>query len=203
MRVNIEVRTENVKHFFSSKVEDIRSNYIILSMPMKAGKIFFLGIDEKIYIYFSKRDSFYCLEVKVEDKQYNPIPTITVIPLKEPYKKQKRSYFRLQITLIIYIKTFDCDNWFEGYICDISAGGARFFLSKDIKKGSFINIKIPAILGESVLNAVVVRTDKNLLRPANVHDIAVEFLEVNEQVRDKIIKFVLAEQRKLRKKGIE
>lgn len=35
MKVTIEVQRENVEYFFSSKVEDINLERIVLSMPMK------------------------------------------------------------------------------------------------------------------------------------------------------------------------
>lgn len=70
----------------------------------------------------------------VEDKQYNPIPVIIIHPLSPPYKKQKRSYFRLKLSYKIYIKLSGCDDWIQGYTRDISAGGVKFSHSMMIKK---------------------------------------------------------------------
>ena len=203
MKVTIEVQRENGEYFFPSKVEDIKLSCVVLSMPMKRGRTFFVGIDEKINIYFSKRGSFYCIEGKVEDKQYNPIPVIAMYPLSPPYKKQKRSYFRLQISLIIHIKLSGSDDWIQRYTRDISAGGMKFSNSKVIQKGSNIEVIIPDVLGETVLKAAVVRTEGNSNRHINTYDIAIEFIEMDEQIRDKIVKYILARQRELRSKGIE
>lgn len=203
MRVSIGVKISETKYYFSSKIEDLEEDNIILNMPMRLGRIFFLGINEKIYIYFSKKGSYYCLEGKVVDKKYDPIPVISVKPLKEPYKEQKRSYFRLEITLKALIKINNCDNWHESYTRDLSAGGVRLSFSNKIKKGSIIQLKIPEILGDEVLKAIVVRMQKHSLKPKRYYDIAAMFIEVNEQTQDKIVKYLLAEQRELRKKGIE
>lgn len=203
MKVTIEVQREDEGLFFPSKVEDINSDGIILSMPMKNGRTYFIGFDEQINIYFSKRDSFYCMEGIVKDKQYNPIPVITMYPLSPPYKKQKRSYFRLQISLEIHIKLSGSDEWIQRYTHDISAGGIKFSNSEALQKGSNIEVMIPDILGETVLKATVVRTEQDIARHINVHDIAAEFAEIDEQICDKLIKFILAKQRELMEKGIE
>lgn len=203
MKVTIEVQRENGEYFFPSKVEDIKLSCVVLSMPMKRGRTFFVGIDEKINIYFSKRGSFYCIEGKVEDKQYNPIPVITMYPLSPPYKKQKRSYYRLRVSLKIHIKLPNSDNWIQGYTRDVSAGGMKFSHFQVIEKGSIIEVIIPDVLGETVLKAVVVRTEENSNRHINTYDIAIEFIEMDEQIRDKIVKYILARQRELRSKGIE
>lgn len=203
MRITIEVQRENIEHFFPSKIEDIKLDYVVLSMPMKKGRIFFVGIDEKINIYFSKRGSFYCMEGIVRDKQYSPIPVITMYSLSPPYKKQKRSYFRLKTSCTIHIKLKGSDDWLQAYTRDISAGGIKFSHSAPIKKGSIIEVVIPDILGETILKAAVVRTEKNNIRNVNVHDIAIKFVDIEEAMRDKIVKYILTKQRELRSKGVE
>ena len=157
---------------------------------------------KSIYI-FSRKGSFYCLEAVVEEKQYYPIPIIATRPLRPPYKKQKRDYFRLKIILNIQIRTSDCEKWVEGYTRDISGGGAKICLPQKIKKGSIIEILIPEILGKKILKAVVVRTGIDTLNLAKTNDMAIQFIEINENIRDKIIKFILAKQRILREKGLE
>lgn len=130
MKVTIEVKKENGEYFFPSKIEDIYVNSITLSMPMKGGRTFFISVDEKINIYFSRKGSFYCIEGTVKDKQYKPIPVIRMRPLGSPYKKQKRSYFRLKVSLPIHIKLWGTEDMFLRYTRDLSAGGIKFALRK-------------------------------------------------------------------------
>lgn len=203
MKITIGVQRESSEYFFPSKIEDIKLDCVVLSMPMKRGRTFFIGIDEKINIYFSKRGSFYCMEGKVESKHYNPIPVISAYPLRFPYKKQKRSYFRLKTALKIFIKMIDSDDWSKVYTRDISAGGIKCSHSQMLEKGSSVEVKIPNILGETVLKAVVVRSEKNSARNVNAYDIAIQFTEIDEAIRDKIVKYILTKQRELRSKGIE
>ena len=202
MKVIIEIKRENGELFFPSKIEDIYPNSILLGMPMKGGRTFFIGINEKINIYFSRKDSFYCIEGIVEDKKYEPIPVIKMHPLGLPYKKQKRNYFRLKVSLPIHIKLFGTEETFLRYTRDLSAGGIKFAHSKTIEKGADLEVKIPDILGEKAIKASVVRTERDDIREVNKYDIAIKFVDIDERSQDKIIKFILAKQRELRQKGL-
>ena len=55
MKVNIEIRREETKLFFSSKIEEIKPDLIFIGMPMKAGTTFFVAINEKYIYIFQKR----------------------------------------------------------------------------------------------------------------------------------------------------
>jgi len=204
MKIIIEVKRDSGDLFFSSKIEDLTSEEIILGMPMKGGRTFFIGNDEEINIYFSKKGSFYCLEGKVIEKQYEPLPIIKMIPINSPYKKQKRSYFRLKIALPITIKICDTEDTFIRYTRDISAGGIKFAHSNLIEVGTNLEVKIPDILGDKiVIKASVIRTEYDSTREVNKYDIALKFLDISDKIRDEIVKFILAKQRELRKNGVE
>jgi len=205
MKVIIEVKRENdTDMFFNSKIEDITTNEVILDMPMKGGITYSIDIDEDINIYFSRKDSFYCIEGKVTDRQYVPIPIIKMLPLSSPYKKQKRNYFRLKISLPINVKISGTGETFSRYTRDISAGGIKFSHSDLIELGTMLEVAIPDILGDdTAIKAKVIRTEHDDRRKINRYDIAIEFEEVDERTRDIIIKFILAKQRELRKNGLE
>lgn len=115
MKLTIVIQRENEELFFPSKIEDIKEDQVVLGMPIKKSKTFFVGIDENISIYFSRKGSFYCIDGVVKGKKYYPIPIITMHPLGPPYKKQKRDYYRLKISCETYIKPDTCDDWIKGY----------------------------------------------------------------------------------------
>lgn len=198
----MEIIREKKKYCFSSKVEDISSNYIILGMPMKSGRTFHTYIKERIYIYFSRKDSFYCIDGLVDKKRYTPIPVIFVTPITSPYKNQKRKYFRLKFSLPIHLKTDEGEEWQDAYSQDISAGGAMIYFDKKIKPGCQLEVKIPSILGDVVFKAKILRCEKEPIREINPYNIALQFLDLEANHRDEIVKFLLDEQRKLRKKGL-
>lgn len=204
MKVTLGIFNDDAEHFFPSKVEDVLTDHIILGMPMKQGRIYYIEKGEKINIYFPFKTSFYCMEGLVEGKQYEPIPVIIVRPIGEPCKKQNRNYFRLNIALKAYIKLPDCKNPIKVYTKDISAGGVKFSSSLFIKEGTLTEIMIPEILDDLWLRAIIVRTEKNYqAQHPNKYYIAAQFTEIDEYAQDAIAKFIFSTQRKLIRKGIK
>ena len=126
-----------------------------------------------------------------------------MLPLSSPYKKQKRRYFRLNVSLPIHIKLCGSDNVLRRYTSDISAGGIKFSHSKLIEIGTNLEVKIPDILGEKTIKAIVIRTEQEDIGKINKYNIVIQFVDICERTRDKIVKFILEKQRELRKKGFE
>lgn len=201
MRVEIEVERDKQKILLPTKVEDFEGDRFFLGMPFFEGKIFFLEAEETIKIYFAKNNSFYFVKAKVVEKKYAPIPVIGVVLLGQPEKNQRRNYFRVQVMRRIKIRPFDTDNWMKAFLIDLSASGALIYFGRQLEKGDLIEIRLPLDSKEVDVKARVVRIEKDQLRHVHQYNIGVQFIEIDDQQRDDIIKFVLAEQRKLRQKG--
>ncbi|MDN5330926.1 MAG: hypothetical protein PWP45_151 [Tepidanaerobacteraceae bacterium] len=201
MRVEIEVERDRQKILLPTKVEDIEGDRFFLGMPFIEGKIFFLEYDEIIKIYYAKNNCFYYVKAKVVEKRYAPIPVIGVVLVGQPEKNQRRNYFRVQVMRRVRIRPFDTDNWLKAFLIDLSASGALIYFGKQLEKGDLIEIRLPLDSKEVDVRAKVVRIEKDQLRRVQPYNIGIQFVEINEQQRDDIIKFVLAEQRRLRRKG--
>ncbi|MCF6097056.1 flagellar brake protein [Thermovorax subterraneus] len=201
MRVEIEVERDKQKILLPSKVEDIENERYFLGMPFFEGKIFFLESEETIKIYFAKNNSFYYIQGKVVEKKYAPIPVIGVVLDGKPEKNQRRNYFRVQVMRRIKLRPIDSDSWMKAFLVDLSASGALIYFGRQLEKGDFVELKLPLDFKELELKARVVRIEKDQLRRVQQYNVGVQFIDISEQQRDDIIKFVLAEQRKLRQKG--
>ncbi|MCG0274567.1 MAG: PilZ domain-containing protein [Thermosediminibacteraceae bacterium] len=201
MRVEIEVVRDDEKIILPTKVEDLGEDRIYLGMPFLDGKLFFLESDEPIKIYYKKNDCFYFVRAKVVEKRYAPIPIIGVILLAPPEKNQRRDYFRVQVIKRIRIRPLKTENWMKAFLMDLSASGAMIYFGKELEKGEVIEIKLPLESREIDIKARVVRIAKDPVRRVHPYNIGVQFIDLKDQERDEIIKFVLAEQRKLRQKG--
>ena len=124
-KVTMEIIRESKNYHFPTKIEDLTPEHVLLGMPMKAGNTFPTYINEKIYIYFSRKDSYYCLECLIEKRRYLPIPLLIAKPIKPAYKHQKRGYFRLKMSSKVCVQTTECNDCLEGHTVDISASGAK------------------------------------------------------------------------------
>lgn len=202
MKVNIEVERGNQNIFFPSKVEDIEFGNLVLNMPMQGNQLFYIGLNESIRIHFSKGDSFYYFIGKVVGKKYIPIPVLHVNAVSPPIKNQRREFFRIKVTMKVKISLIETGELMDGHIKDLSGSGALITLDRELKKGELINVRITLISKVVEVKSMVVRAWKEEHpQRSGMYYAAVQFVDIEEEKRDEIIKFILAEQRKLINKG--
>lgn len=201
MKVEIGIQRAEENLNFLTKIEEIKENSLILGMPIYKGNYFFINLLEEITIYYSVNDLFYFLKGKVIDKSYIPLPVIEVEILEGPKRIQRRSFFRIPVTLKIKVKNTNSINWCVAYIKNISGGGALLHTYLECNKNDILELRIPVDKETLEVKARVVRVEKDIMRYINPFEIAVEYYDISEKDRDKIIKFIMQEQRKLRKKG--
>lgn len=95
--------------------------------------------------------------------------------------------------------------WVFATATDISGGGIRFNSSQQCKKGNKIAMKIPfEMAGESkefILKGRVV-TSEELLRKKGYYEIRVEFIEMDHDLREMIVKFIFEQERKILRRGM-
>jgi len=201
-RIEISIIRNGEKYVFPSKVEDIKNDSILVGMPLKGNKTFPVSLGETVYIYFLHRDSFYCVEGLVLSKNELPIPLMLLKLTGLPYKIQRRQYYRLKVSIKAEIKDEENEDYIEGLIKDLSASGALVAVKESFEKETGVNIRFT--LGKDLLelNAVVKRTEYHKKRSIYPYDVAIQFKDINEPQRDIIIKFILEQQRLLRKKGL-
>lgn len=201
MKIEMEVERDQQKIYLPTKVEDLDGDTIFLGMPFHEGKIFYLEDSESIKIYFGKNDGFYFAQAKVVSKKYAPIPLVGVVLLGRPQKNQRRDYFRVQVIRRIKIRLLNANNWESAFLADLSASGALIYFGRDLQKDELLEIRLPLDFKELVVKARVARVEKDETRQVQQYNIGIQFMDIDEKVRDDIIKFLLTEQRKLRQKG--
>lgn len=201
MRVNIELTQEDDVKSFPSKIEDLHEDNLALSMPMKGIHTVYISPMEIVHIYFSKDSVFYCVRCEVVQKLFDPIPLIYVKPLEFVYKNQ-RNYFRVEASIPVEVTVVESEEVIGGYIRDLSAGGALLALKKKIKIGAMVRFQIPVISRKLEVEAMIRRYQKDDHRSINPHNVAVEYVNLSEPERDELIRYLLEEQRMLRKKGL-
>ncbi len=202
MKIGIQVYRGETKLNFASKIEDLVDDNIIISMPMQSNRIFYTHIDEIIRLFFPKKDSLYCADCVVIGKTYKPVPVLKLKMLGNPYKNQRRDYFRLDLSTKIRVKLPSTQDVINGVTLNLSGSGALIVSDCSFNKGDIVEVKIPAVSDDLLLKAEVVRCQTDFTRKVKPYSIAMKYIEINERQRDIIIKFLLREQRRLRKKGL-
>jgi c-di-GMP-binding flagellar brake protein YcgR len=210
LRVNqlleIEMEYNEKKVIFASRVEEIEQEYLVIAAPIRKGILQMPPSGTEILIQFRHRETLWGFQSQVIAKRLRPIP---VWLIKKPSKfiklAQKRNWVRLGVTLPLQFEFLDRDDdeKYEGFTVDISGGGLLLSSYYECKTGE--RLKLDLLLNEEntiSLVARVVRTFDKDEKALQRYRVALEYEDISEILRDKVIKFVFDKQRENIRKGL-
>ena len=209
------------KEMLVSQIMDINDETIICTMPSRQGKMIVLEVGTLIEAFFYTGNYIYKSDctVKSRGKEGN-IFTVELRPETALVKFQRREFYRLKCTIDADIipltdeerKIFDVtgklpDNFVmpedKGIIVDISGGGLRLFSKKQYDADSIVNVSFPIQVGDRSrymkLMAKVVMSMRNQ-NSDSVYDSRLQFVNMQKEDTEDIVKYVFAQQRMIRKK---
>lgn len=212
---------EETKEMLVSQIMDINDETIICTMPSRQGKMIVFEVGTLIEAFFYTGNYIYKSDctVKSRGKEGN-IFTVELRPETALVKFQRREFYRLKCTIDADIipltdeerKNFDVtgklpDNFVmpedKGIIVDISGGGLRLFSKKQYDADSIVNVSFPIQVGDRSrymkLMAKVVMSMRNQ-NSDSVYDSRLQFVNMQKEDTEDIVKYVFAQQRMIRKK---
>jgi len=194
---------------YPSQILDITENQeLVISGPIKRNNLIIIHKNENIKVIYNVENlGIHYFIAKVVSRNYSPIYSLKLKKISEIKKKQLRGYYRLLTTLkadkqytitingISEIINEDCR------ISDISGGGMKLYCNykHELKDQIVCTFKV---FGKPIeVKALIVRIEE--LDSFNYkYSIGVSFLEIKEDVRDAIIKYIFEQQRILRVRGL-
>lgn len=188
-----------------SKIQDIKlDNELIITTPIKNGKIIPLEINSEFYLCVYTSKGLYKCDVEVIDRKREDKMFLATLRIKSKMQKyQRRQYYRLDCIINFKYKTLNETEWNEGIILDISGGGFRFISNRKLIDKEQITSQIQLKFEEEVKNINVTGTiiDSNLIDiKANSYETRIYFDKISNEDRELVIRFIFEEERKRRKK---
>ena len=218
--VRIDRRTWEEKDVqYISKIADIKDEYFYIFTPIKEGVYVTFYIDEIVRVYKVTSDGVWVFDGVVEERFKEPEYMIKVKQISDVRKIQRRMFFRLPINLDIFVKLLNsglmsrentpeeaADDFSEGKIVkaltkDISGGGVCFITQEEFEIGDLILTKIPIEQEELILKAQILRKER-VQHPTYRFMYGCKFVEARQNEIDKIVRFIFAQQQKMRQKGL-
>ncbi|MBR4719301.1 MAG: flagellar brake protein [Lachnospiraceae bacterium] len=210
------------KKNYRSQVYDIVSeDQIKIAMPMEQGKIVLLPVDGEYNICFYTQSGLYQCLARVIDRYKSDNIFVLVMELTTDIRKyQRREYYRLNCVLDMKARNvsaeegqqasheqvhfLDTDITFSnGTMVDISGGGARFISRAQYPKGSNIqfafSLFVNGKLTEYKLLGRVLYSEELASRPGS-YEHRIQFVNIMNDERESIIKFIFEEERKIRRR---
>ncbi|MCR5107871.1 MAG: flagellar brake protein [Lachnospiraceae bacterium] len=217
-----ESETLNEKRQYRSSVFDIiAEDQLKVAMPMEHGKLVLLPIDGEYNLCFYTSNGLYQCLARVIDRYRNDNVFVLVLELTTDLSKyQRREYYRLNCVLDMKsravkeagdkgnvtekVEFLDTDITFNnGIMVDISGGGARF-ISKvrypiDTEILFVFKLFVSGKLNEYRLRGKVLFSEPMTNNP-NAYEHRIQFINILNDERESIIRYIFEEERKIRRR---
>ncbi|MCR5001447.1 MAG: flagellar brake protein [Lachnospiraceae bacterium] len=210
------------KKNYRSQVYDIVSeDQIKIAMPMEQGKVILLPVDGEYNICFYTQTGLYQCLARVIDRYKSDNIFVLVMELTTDIRKyQRREYYRLNCVLDMKARSvsdlsgdkgpteqvhfLDTDLTFSnGTMVDISGGGARFISRDRYPKGSNIQFAFTLFVNGKLTEYKLlgrVLYSEELESRAGSYEHRIQFINIMNDERESIIKFIFEEERKIRRR---
>lgn len=204
----VEIEVEGAfKGNYHSRVEEVGEDTLTLAMPIRKGEIVTLRKGSKITVNFMKNGANHAFQAEILDRARTPLPVLIVKMPVEAKKRQRRSWVRVPASLdFSFAPLSDKPGaelvFKEAQTLDISGGGLMFGSQQEFKLGDMIKLTLNLPSGRLELKAKVVRVIPMPDQPRRRYQIGLEFEEIKERQRDRVMRYIFDQQRKLIKKGL-
>ncbi|MDD2420812.1 MAG: PilZ domain-containing protein [Heliobacteriaceae bacterium] len=190
-----------------SRIEDVQKNTLILAAPFKAGVVISVRVGERLVFSKAMDNGIWLYQVQVLNRLAGKLPLLEVTKPVRAEKVQRRSFFRFPVALdtqyaVMDEKTAPQDwRWRPTIIRDISGGGVCLVLKEKLGIDQKMVLDVPLEDVVMRLQGCVRREfrDKGDQRTTWVY--GVEFIGHSEAEKDKIVQYIFARQREMRRQG--
>lgn len=188
--------------YYKSNIENVDDKFIYISIPIKEGQYIPLRKFEQVEVIYYQGNDIYKFYTTVVDRKVDVIPIIVLAFPKEVFKVQRRKFVRVPIVCTVEYSKLEnkTQNVVRGIMVDLSGGGMRIKLSNDqLSIGNLIKVYIPVGDDNVEVKGEVVRVEKD--DPNKMNICGINFLDLDDRNREKIIRFIFQVMRDQMKKG--
>ena len=188
---------------YRSRIDEVGERLVSVEAPFIERQVIPLSEGTVVEITFWDEISAYSFESAIMQRIAVPVPLFVLELPDEVRKVQRRNYVRVPAFFPITYRSVNRQGLGEvkkADMQDLSGGGMRFRTKDAVEYNGIIYASLQLPTGELHTPARVRRVDKTDDEKAYI--VSVEFYEISERERDKIIRCVFDIQRTMRKKGL-
>ena len=207
---------------YPSRILDIKDgNVLQLTMPFVDGRVVPLAVNEKFEIcVYTKNGLYKCDSVIVARYKENNMFFLDAAVYTSFTKVQRRAFYRYTYRTGVEYRVVsqaiamgaekespevsETAEWKSGIMIDLSGGGVRMVTDGQEEKGSYIamrfNIKRCGTDYPVFVYAEVLRTFRMENNP-KLQDVRIEFMNIDDKLRERIVSFIFEEERKALSSG--
>lgn len=196
-----------LQEYVSQVVELNDNDFLNILIPIYRTQDVALRQDSIITLVIPKGEAVYEFKAVVYEKLFQRIPLLRLKIISEVNKIQRRNFFRLKMMRDVQVRLIEDikeKRYGEKIICnlrDISAGGILISANKEFQENALLELILDLNGIELIAYGTIVR---RTLTVSHKYPYAygVKFDKMSEFDKNKVMKFIFEEQRKLIKKGL-
>lgn len=199
LSVALEVSEGKYPGRYQTEIKELTPESITIGVPLHDDQFVPLREGTNIKIYFHDDTSHYCFTSQIIKRI---IGFFTIEYPHQIVKVQRREFVRVPIVKELQyqiIRGKQLSEIHKGYMLDLSGGGMLLQTKTEIDQSSLVLLTFKLAKEELQVPAKVIRyTEKG----KNNFQVSVEFYDISERKRDKIIAYIFEIQREMRRKGL-
>lgn len=208
--IEVEVTKKDLSFLVvKSTIANIHSDStIVITNPIYKGKLYPIHIGEKVNIIFYKKNKgkYYFLGEVIKKENKKNLSLLYINKVGSIRKMQRREFFRLDIVLNVIVEINNSEDEIKEISAiskDISGGGIRLICKEKLNLGCLLKCIIPLDDETIEVRGEVIRCESESISDSIYrYDIGIKFIDIDENIRKKIISFIFDRQRKIIKKGL-
>lgn len=203
IEINHELKDGDILTLKSNVVEIYDEDHMVIMAPIHEARLYIIHKDRTVIIKVNKKNAgTHQFKAKIVKRFVKD--NINMLYLKRTgsiIHAQRRDFYRHNILMTLKVDMFTEEGLvlesMNAMTKDISGGGLRVIIKKNLPKGMLVRCNIP-IEGQMIAPiGEVVRVDK--MKDSNVlYDIGISFTDIMERDRSKIISYIFKCQQKAR-----
>lgn len=211
IRHTVEVEVLSEKEYEGSylcKIEDIDgTNSVHISIPIEKGHYIPLRVGTSIRVNITQKDGVYSFTDHIQKRVMSPYPHFVVKYPQKIHRIQRRNYVRIMLNVPVEFNPVDSDSVFRGVTMDVSGGGVLLVTPKQLEIDQIVYMNFPLTNGVECKKIKSVVKREKLVENQNGSPVkrhyGIEFLEIDQKLRDGIISYLFELQRDRRKNNID
>jgi c-di-GMP-binding flagellar brake protein YcgR len=186
--------------WYSSRVEDLEEEIIVIGAPLKGGAIVPIHPGELVEGFYSQHDGFFVFQAEVADRRLEPVPVLLLRRPDSVRKVQRRRHFRLPVVLPVYYEVTGAESTLKGSTLDLSGGGLSISMAEPLASGQELQLKLelPDGFAINAKGRVVSCTEVEAAVKPRRYSAGIQFLGLSPQMEERIIGYIFQEQRQRR-----
>ncbi len=202
--VQVKVLQGEIRESYTSRVEDLADNEIVLSWPSEKRGLIPISNGQVLSVSFACGGKYYTVEGTVQTTKSIPVPLIFLRPHSNPSQLERRDNVRVRVSVslelsekVVSLASFRDQGEHRSLHTqteDLSGGGFAIRHSSFIPVGTLFEVQItlPDQRETLLVSAKVVRCNLATSFGRDEFDVGFAFVHIPESIRSRIVRFVFA-----------